>query len=90
MESSLQQMMAHFLAEMKTGNVERKAGINAEMKAAQTEMEVRAEVRLEWMEVAMNSMRSDIEQCLHQQMGALIEGSKSCGTSITICQVSSD
>jgi hypothetical protein len=68
MELSLHQMMARLLAEMKAGSIELKADINAEMKAAQTEMEARAEARQERMEVAMNSMRSDLERSEQKRM----------------------
>jgi hypothetical protein len=59
-----------------------------EIKARQNKEDAQADDRLERMEAAMYSIRSDIERSLNQQMGALLEGSRSFGTRTTTCQVS--
>jgi hypothetical protein len=58
-----------------------------EAEASQEKADAKIEARLERMEATMYSMRSDIERSLHQQMGALLEGSRSFGTRTTICRV---
>jgi hypothetical protein len=102
METSLQQMMAHLLAEMKADinakieAIQEKA--DADAKAPQEKADADAKARHEEaaarqkkanaeLKAEMHSMRSDIERSLHQQMGALLEGSRSFGTRTRICRV---
>jgi hypothetical protein len=61
-----------------------------EIKARQNKAAAQADVRLERMEAAMHSIRSDIERTVQQQMGALLEGLKPCGKATTICKVVSE
>jgi hypothetical protein len=59
------------------------------VKAAQAEMEARPEARLERMETAMHSVPLDRDRIIQQQMGARLEGLRSCGKRTTICKVAS-
>jgi hypothetical protein len=58
-----------------------------EIKTRQEMADAEAKAHHERMEAAMRSMRSDIERSLHQQIGAILEGSRSFGTRTTICRV---
>jgi hypothetical protein len=95
METSLQQMMARLLAEMKASQEKMNAEMEARSEARQEKMNAEMEARAEGSQVkadaelkaTVHSMRSDIERSLHQQMGALLEGSKSFGTRTTFCRV---
>jgi hypothetical protein len=77
-------------AEMKSSKERASAEMRAvqtEIKAAYAEMEAEAKARHERMEAAIHSMCSDIDRSLHQQMGALLEGSRYFGIRTTICRV---
>jgi hypothetical protein len=83
MERRLQQMMERLFARQ---SEEMKSDINAEAKARhdQFHQDIKGNT-----EAVINSARSDIERSLHQQMGAIPEGSTSFGIRVTTCQVSS-
>jgi hypothetical protein len=98
METSLQQMMARLLEELKASQEKMNAEMEARAEARQEKADADAKTRHEEatarqekanaeLKAAVHSMRSDIERSLHQQMGALLEGFRSFGTRTTICRV---
>jgi DNA anti-recombination protein RmuC len=97
MKASQERANAEMKVSQEMANAEVKA-LQAEIKATYAEMEARAKARHEEaaarqeeanaeLNAAMHSMRSDIERSLHQQMGALLEGSRSFGTRTAIFRV---
>jgi hypothetical protein len=101
MDKEMEQRLIEMMKEMKSSqeraearqekmNVEMEARAEARQERAdarQKKADAEAKARHERIEAAMRSMRSDIERSLHQQMGALLEGSRSFGTRTTICRL---
>jgi hypothetical protein len=90
-EARQEKMKAEIEADINVNITASQERADADAKAHQEKADADAKAHQEKanaeLKVAVHSVRTDIERSLHQQMGALLEGSRSFGTRTTICRV---